>query len=429
MDKTEIDGTSQEKRLYDLIWKRTIASQMADAEIEKTTAEIGAMGDHKFIAQGEVVKFDGFIKVYRESVDDEEQQDDFSHTLPQLTEGQELTRREIQATERFTQGPQRYTEATLVRKMEELGIGRPSTYAATVDTLTRERGYAVKGDKEGKSFKVINLSLEGGEIKAREKTETVGAEKGKLLPQEIGLVVTDYLVGNFSDILDYDFTANIEEDFDRVAGGEMYWADAISAFYKPFHEHVGAVMADRTYSKVTREIGIAPDGEKVIASFGKFGAYVQKGEGENRKSASLEKDQLIETITLEEALKLLELPRRVGEIDGVEVIATKGRFGPYIKYGSKNFKLPRGKSPLTITLKECADLIAETPAEAVAPVVVADFGDIRIISGRYGPYIKKGESNYKIPKGTDAASLTEEDCKNIIQSTSPTGKFVRRNKK
>jgi DNA topoisomerase-1 len=335
----------------------------------------------------------------------------------------------ISALSKFTAPPQRYSEVTLVKKLEELGIGRPSTYAATVDTLTRGRGYAVKGDKPGIAYEVKNLTLKGSVIKESMKKEVVGAEKGKLLPQEIGLIVTDFLVDNFADILDYDFTANVEEDFDEIAAGERDWSSTIGEFYTPFHNNVEKVLQEKGYSRVTRELGLAPDGQMVIASFGKFGAYVQKGDGENRQSASLGKDQLIETITLADALKLLELPRTVGKIAGLDVIATRGKFGPYLKYGVRNVKLPRGKDPLTISLEECEALLAENPADKPAQEVLAEFGDIKIINGRYGPYIKQGDSNYKIPKGTDASSLTAADCQAIIASSGPTKKFVRGGKK
>ena len=372
--------------------------------------------------------FDGFMKVYMEGRDDDSQ-DDVEIMLPSLNAGDPLTEHGVYALSKFTAPPQRYSEVTLVKKLEELGIGRPSTYAATVDTLTRGRGYAVKGDKPGTVYEVKNLTLKGSVIKESVKKEVVGAEKGKLLPQEIGLIVTDFLVDNFADVLDYDFTATVEEDFDKIADGKKDWSSTIGSFYRPFHNNVEKVLQEKGYSRVTRELGLAPDGQMVTATFGKFGAYVQKGEGENRQSASLGKDQLIETITLSDALKLLELPRTVGKIMGLDVIATRGKFGPYLKYGVRNVKLPRGKDPLTITLEECEALINETPAEKPAQEIIAEFGDIKIINGRYGPYIKQGESNYKIPRGKDAASLTEADCQAIISENGPTKKFVRRGNK
>ena len=422
-----IDGTPQEKKLYELIWKRTIASQMAESRVMNTSLKVASdRRPEQYGVQSQEMLFDGFMKVYLEGRDDEDPADAEEVMLPVLNEGDTLQECGINALCKFTAPPVRYSEPTLVKKLEELGIGRPSTYAATVDTLTRGRGYVVKGDKEGQNYKVTNLSLKGSTIKAAEKKETVGAEKGKLLPQDIGIIVTDFLVNNFTDILDYDFTANVETDFDQVAEGHKAWADTIEAFYTPFHKHVEEVMQDRNYSKVTREIGVAPDGDKVIAAFGKFGPYVQKGEGEKRQSASLGKGQLIETITLEEALKLLELPRVVGQLDGVDVVATRGKFGPYLKYGSKNVKLPRSADPLTVSLEECEKLIRDVSEEKPANTYIAEFGDIKVVNGRYGPYIKQGTSNFKIPKGADAASLTEADCQAIIAQSEPTKKFSRK---
>jgi DNA topoisomerase-1 len=423
LDNTDIEGTAQEKKLYELIWKRTIASQMTESRVMNTSLKISSdKRPERYGLQSVQLLFDGFMKVYLESRDDEEPEGE-EILLPDLPKGSLMLENGVSAQCKYTAPPARYSEATLVKKLEELGIGRPSTYAATVDTLTRGRGYAVKGDKEGKSFKVNNLSLKNGIIKTSQKTEVTGAEKGKLLPQEIGLIVTDFLVENFSAILDYDFTANVEADFDQVAEGKKVWNETIASFYKPFHSHVEQVLADRNYSKVSREIGIAPDGQKVIAAFGKFGPYVQKGEGENRQSASLGKGQLIETLTLDEALKLLELPRTVGQVDGVDIVALRGRFGPYLKYGDRNVKLPKGMDPLKVSLEECAALVKEADAQAAAgPVYIAEFGDIKVVKGRYGPYIKQGVSNYKIPRGKSAEKLTEADCQAIIAASEPTKK-------
>ena len=430
LDNITIDGTPQEKKLYELIWKRTVASQMAESRVMNTSLKVSMdKRPEQYGIQSVELLFDGFMKVYLEGRDDDEPADTEEVVLPELHRGGLLLEEGVNALCKFTVPPMRYSEATLVKKLEELGIGRPSTYAATVDTLTRGRGYVAKGDKPGQSFKVTNLSLKGLTIKSTQKTETVGAEKGKLLPQEIGLIVTDFLVGNFTDILDYDFTANVEADFDDVAEGKKEWSRTINAFYKPFHKHVEEVMQDRTYNKVIREIGTAPDGDKVIAAFGKFGPYVQKGDGEKRQSASLGKGQLIETITLEEALKLLELPRTVGQVDGVDVVATRGKFGPYLKYGSKNVKLPRSADPLTISLEECEALIRESSDDKATGTYIAEFGDIKVVNGRYGPYIKQGTSNFKIPRGTDAASLTEADCQAIIAGSEPTKKFTRKSRK
>ena len=425
IENVSIDGTAQEKKLYELIWKRTIASQMTESRVMNTTLKVGLdKRTERYGLQSVELLFDGFMKVYLESRDDDES-DQEEVVLPELHQGDRMLEQGVSALCKYTTPPARYSEATLVKKLEELGIGRPSTYAATVDTLTRGRGYAVKGDKEGQSFQVTNLTLKNGTIKSSTKKETVGAEKGKLLPQEIGLIVTDYLVGNFTDILDYDFTANVEADFDEVAEGKKQWNAAIAAFYAPFHAHVEQVLSDHSYSKVTRELGVAPDGEKVIAAFGKFGPYVQKGEGEKRQSASLGKGQLIETLTLADALKLLELPRTVGQLDGVDIVATRGRFGPYLKYGDRNVKLPKGADPLKITLEECISLIKEQDeATKVAAAPIAEFGDIKVLNGRYGPYIKQGVTNYKIPRGKDAAQLTEAECQAIIAAAGTTKKYT-----
>ncbi len=429
IDNVSIEGTAQEKKLYELIWKRTIASQMAESRVMNTTLKVGSdKRPERYGLQSVELIFDGFMKVYLEGHDDEGP-DPEEVVLPELQQGTVMLAKEVSALCKYTAPPARYSEATLVKKLEELGIGRPSTYAATVDTLTRGRGYAVKGDKEGLSFQVTNLTLKNGAVTSSAKKETVGAEKGKLLPQEIGLIVTDYLVGNFTDILDYDFTANVEADFDQVAEGKKPWNAAIAAFYTPFHAHVEQVLSDHTYSKVSRELGIAPDGEKVIAAFGKFGPYVQKGEGEKRQSASLGRGQLIETLTLAEALKLLELPRTVGQLEGTDIIATRGRFGPYLKYGERNITLPKGADPLKITLEECIGLIREDAAASkTANAPIAEFGDIKVLNGRYGPYIKQGVTNYKIPRGKDAASLTEADCQAIIDAAGP-GKNLKGKRK
>ena len=430
IDRTEIDGTPQEKKLYELIWKRTLASQMAESRVMNTSLKVASdKRPERFAIQAAELLFDGFMKVYMEGRDDETDSSGEDVILPQISPGDILLDKEISASCKFTLPPARYSEPALVKKLEELGIGRPSTYAATVDTLTRGRGYVVKGDKEGQTLPVTNYTLSGGTLRSSEKKETVGAEKGKLLPQEIGMIVTDYLVSHFTDILDYDFTATVEADFDEVAEGKKAWRDAIASFYTPFHAHVEDVLAEKTYNKVSRELGTAPDGQKVIAAFGKFGAYVQKGEGENRQSASLGRGQLIETLTLEEALKLLELPRTVGQYEGTDIVALKGRFGPYLKYGDKNVRLPRTEDPLTVSLDKCIALINESLSEKQAPAFIADFGEIKVVNGRYGPYIKMGDSNYKIPKGTDAATLTESDCQAIIDNSAPTSKFKKRSKK
>ena len=428
IDNPTINGTPQEQRLYELIWKRTVASQMADAKILKTDIKVACSNaSEKFNIQASQVLFDGFLKLYIESTDDP-QQDDEEIILPELNIGDRMFENGINADCKFTSAPSRYTDASLIKKLEELEIGRPSTYAPTITTLTKARGYVAKGDKSGEKHQVTNLSLKNGVIKSSGKTEVVGAEKGRLLPQEIGIIVTDYLVKNFPQILDYKFTANVEEDFDRITEGELEWSKLISDFYGPFHNSVQETMSSKEYgSAASRELGLAPDGQMLVARFGQYGAYVQKGDGENKQYASLGVGQLIESITLEEALKLFELPRNVGQYNGIDIICTKGRFGPYIKYGDKNVSLPRGTDPLKIDLEACIKLI-DNSQSATKGGVLAEYADsdIQVIDGAYGPYIKHAGSNYKIPKGTDASTLTEEKCKEIISSSEPTGRKKRR---
>ena len=428
MENTSIEGTAQEQKLYSLIWKRTIASQMADARILKTDIKIASdKREEKFALQASQVLFDGFLKVYMESSDD--QQDDEEVLLPELHTGDVMTPLSFASDCKFTTPPSRFSEATLVKKLEELGIGRPSTYAPTITTLTTGRGYIVKGDKEGEKVQVECLSMKNGVIKEESRTETVGAEKGKLLPQEIGMIVTDYLVKNFHTILGYDFTANVEKDFDKIADGDLEWAKVIGEFYSPFHKKVEEVLHDNEYSHVSRDLGTDPsDGEPGIAKFGQYGPYIQKGEGDKKQYAHLAPGQLIESITLEDALKLFLLPRTVGQYNGIDIIATKGRFGPYLKYGDKNVSLPRGKDPLTVTLEECIATIESAADKTGANSVMAEFTEsgIQVINGRYGPYLKQNGSNYKIPKGTDAAALTEEKCKEIISASEPTSRSSRR---
>ena len=422
IDRTAISGTTQEQRLYELIWRRTVASQMADAKVLRTDIRIGAEGiEGQFVAQSSEVLFDGFLRLYSEGRDDETQ-DEEEAILPGIASGMKLDWEQMKAECRFTAAPPRYSEATLVKKLEELGIGRPSTYAPTITTLTKARGYVVKGDKSGSVEKVTDLLLSKNGIKTEQRSETVGAEKSKLLPQDIGIIVTDFLVKNFSDILSYDFTANVEKEFDSIAEGQLAWNKVIADFYSPFHKTVEDSLSNREYSHVSRELGVDPsDGQPVVAKFGQYGPYVQKGEGENRKFANLAPGQIIESLTLEDALKLFSLPRTVGEHDGIPVVCTSGRFGPYIKYGDRNVSLPRKSNPLTITLAECVEII-EAAGTAKTREVLAEFGDIQVINGNYGPYIKYDGGNYKIPAGKDAKSLTEQDCREIIASTKPSGK-------
>lgn len=431
IENTEIEGTAQEQKLYNLIWKRTVASQMADAKVLNTTLKIASdKRPEKFNAQATQILFDGFLKIYMEGTDNQESEED-EVMLPDLQTGTRMTDKGILAECKFTAAPQRYSEATLVKKLEELGIGRPSTYAPTIATLTTGRGYIVKGDKEGKKVVVNDLELKDGIVKDVTRTESIGAERGKLLPQEIGMIVTDYLEKYFTDIVDYDFTANVEKDFDQIAGGNLVWNEVIAGFYSPFHKKVEEVLNDGNYSHVSKDLGTDGDGNRFVAKFGKFGPFIQKGEGENVQYASLGKGQLIEDLTLEDALKLFQLPRTVGKYKDVDVVALKGRFGPFIKYGDKNFSIPRGKDPLTITLEECSGIIEEGLNKSAANPVMAEYkdSDIQVINGRYGPYIKHAGSNYKIPKGTDAARLTEEACLEIINNSKPTEKGRRRYKK
>ena len=428
---TSIEGTPQEQKLYNLIWKRTIASQMADASLLNTNIRIvNDRREEKFAVQATQIVFDGFLKVYMESYDD--QQDEQEVILPALNVGDRMIPQSFSSSGKFTTPPPRYSEASLVKKLEELGIGRPATYGTIISTLTTGRGYIVKGDKEGEKIPVTCLSMKNGIITESMKAEPVGAEKGKLLPQEIGMIVTDYLVKNFGNIMDYDFTANVENDFDKVAKGQLRWNKLIAEFYAPFHKKVEDVLESREYgSRVSRELGKDPsDGQPIVAKFGQYGPYIQKGEGENRQFAHLAPGQLIESITLEEALRLFLLPRKVGSYNGIDIIATKGKFGPYLKYGDKNTSLPRGKDPLTVTLEECISLIESISEKASANTPMLEFteSDIHVINGRYGPYIKHDGRNFKIPKGIDAATLTEEKCKEIIASTEPTKKTFRRRK-
>ncbi len=413
---TDIEGTAQEKKLYELIWKRTVASQMAEAKVLGTSIKVASdKRPEQYGIQATEVLFDGFLKLYMEGSDDEVQED--NTILPPMQVGNPLQMRSVAAECKFSQAPARYSEATLVKKLEELGIGRPSTYAPTISTLTTGRGYIFKGDVEGRKVPVTNLTLKGGTVTASAKTETVGAERAKLIPQEIGIVVSDFLVENFPRIMDYDFTATVEQDFDSIAEGKQVWNEVISSFYGDFHQKVDATMHDGQYTHVERVLGVDPaDGRQVVARFGQFGAYVQKGDGDDRQSASLAKGQLIETLTLEEALKLLEFPRRVGNYEGIDIQVLKGRFGPYLKYGDKNISLPRGADPLRISPEECIQLVKDAVSGASATPVLKEFeaAGISVLNGRYGPYIKYDGRNFRIPRGTDAAALTEEDCRRII---------------
>ena len=412
----DIEGTATEKRLYNLIWKRTVACQMADAVVEKTDVEIrGSRIAEKFLASGEQILFDGFLKVYIEGRDDEESEN--LTVLPTLGEGQLLNCNQISAIQKYTQHLPRYSEASLVKKLEELGIGRPSTYASTVSTLIT-RGYIIKGDKPGLDQEVCQLDLRDGQITRSVRHEKTGAEKKKLLPENIGIVVTDFLAANFADILDYGFTAQVEESFDKVAKGRLSWDKVISDFYGPFHKEVDGSLQDQEHTRSERLIGYDPvSGKPISARIGRFGPLLQKGASDDpdKQFVSLRKGQLIETITLEDALQLFALPRVVGHYGDAEITTAIGRFGPYVKYDGHFVSLAKGQDPYTLTEEQAIALIEESRNKETKKVI-ADFTDagIQILNGRYGPYLKKGKENYRIPKKQDAASLTLEDCLAII---------------
>ena len=432
ISNTDIDGTPQEKKLYNLIWKRTVASQMEDARMLNTTMKLSSdKREECFTIQAAQVLFDGFLKLYLEGSDETAEDEGNDAILPQIAIGDSFNCLSINADGKFTQPPYRYSEATLVKKLEELGIGRPSTYAPTITTLTTSRGYVAKGDFEGRSESVENLTLKNGKISSRTKTESIGSEKGKLLPQEIGIIVSDYLVENFPKIMDYDFTANVEKDFDSIAEGKKVWNSVISEFYTPFHGKVEATLEDKQYSRKERLLGVDPaDGLEVYAKYGQFGSYVTKGDGGNKVSASLAKGQLIENITLEQALSLFQLPRQLGEMDGQALSIHKGRYGAYIKLGDRNISLPKGYDPLTVSAEQVHQIVSES-GEKAQKEIINEFkqSDIAIINGRYGPYIKHAGQNYKIPKGKDAVSLSEQDCLDIIAQGAPTGRSSRFGKK
>lgn len=424
---TEISGTPQEKRLYELIRKRTIASQMADATLERTTISIGISDEkEKFVALGEVLTFDGFLQVYRESSDDETEQAQENGLLPPVRLNDSLSLQQAVATERFSQRPPRYTEASLVRRLEELGIGRPSTYAPTIQTI-QNREYVVKGDKEGVQRTYMVLTLNKGRVTKKKQTETIGADRGKLLPTDIGTVVNDFLMECFPSVMDYNFTASVEKEFDAIADGEMVWTEAIDKFYKMFHPIVEQVAAVRTEHKVgERELGIDPkSGKPVFVKIGRFGPVAQIGiakvddkDGEKPRFATLLKGQSIETITLEEALKLFELPRTVGEFEGKPITAAVGRFGPFVVHDGKFTSIPKGLTPVSITLEEAIDLILKK-RQTDEQRFIKKFDEepeLEILKGRFGPYINYKGKNYRIPKSLgDPLELTLEDCRNLIE--------------
>lgn len=435
MENAKIEGTPQERKLYDLIWKRTIASQMADAEVEKTTVTIAISNETEtFTATGEVVKFDGFLRVYRESYDDDvETQEDEARLLPPLKKGQKLEHEGITATERFTQHPPRYTEASLVRKLEELGIGRPSTYAPTISTI-QQREYVIKGEKAGEERTYNVLNLQGNEITDNNHTEITGAEKSKLMPTDTGIVVNDFLIEYFPDILDYNFTASVEKQFDEIAEGDKQWTAILKTFYKKFHPSVENTLAAKTAHKAgERILGTDPvSGKQVSVKIGRFGPVAQIGTAEDEEKprfAQVKKEMSIETITLEEALELFKLPRTLGEYEGKNVVVGAGRFGPYIQNNGLYASLPKTMDPMTVTLEEAIELL-QKKQEAEAQKHIKKFEEepeLEILNGRYGPYIAYKGSNYKIPKDIIPQDLSLQACLEIVklQSDKETGKSKR----
>ncbi len=438
VDQKTIDASPQEKRLYSLIWKRAVASQMADAEMEKTTVEISArQSGARFTVTGEVVRFDGFLKVYMEGRDDDNTDDTSDQgLLPHFSKGMTLTLEDMTATERFTQQPPRYTEASLVKKMEELGIGRPSTYAPTISTI-QQRGYVEKGEKEGTEREFVVLSLDGGKIARRVRTETVGSEKGKLVPTDVGEVVNEFLTEYFPDILDYNFTAQVEEKFDRIAEGKLPWHNEIQSFYTGFHPAVDSAMNMRLEHKVgERILGVDPKTDKPVSvKIGRYGPMIQLGDGDGEEKpqfASLLKGQSVSTITLEEALKLFEFPRHIGEYEGSDLTVAIGRYGPYVKFDGKFISIPKEYSPAHLTLDEAVALIEEKRREEANRIVKTFPEDesVQILNGRYGIYIACGKNNYKIPKTVaDPAALSLEECREIIADQDSKPKRPARRKK
>lgn len=428
----DITGTAQEKKLYNLIWKRTIASQMADAQVEKTQVEISISGRKEmFEASGEVVKFDGFLKVYFESNEDENVTGEF-HTLPPMKVGNVLTHKEVVATQRFTQQPNRYSEAMLVKRLEELGIGRPSTYAPTISTI-QARDYVVKGESKGTKRNFEQITLKGSKLSTKTKSELVGNEKGKLIPTDVGMVVNDFLTKFFPQILDYNFTAKVETEFDEIAEGKKKWNDEIKEFYKDFHPEIEKVSAMRLEHKVgERILGNDPvTGKPVSVKIGRYGPLVQLGstdDSEKPRFASLQKDQSVATITLDEALKLFEMPRSLGSFEGKEVVVAIGKYGPYLKHDGKFVSVPKEVSPYSITLDEAATLIKEKRTTEAKKVLMTfdEEPELQVLNGRFGAYIVYKKQNFKIPKKYDASNLTLDDCRAIVSDEGNASKGGKR---
>lgn len=425
MDQTEIEGTPQERRLYDLIWKRTVASQMADAEIEKTTATIQISGqDAAFVATGEVIKFDGFLKVYRESFDeDSENETAEGNLLPPMETGQQLERKEIQALQRFTQHPPRYNEASLVKKLEELGIGRPSTYAPTISTI-QQREYVTKGDKGGEEKELVILTLKGDTISQQAKQTVIGAERGKLVPTDVGTVVNDFLLQYFPEIMDYNFTAEVEKKFDDIAEGKTEWTQMMKDFYGDFEPEVEKTLNAKSEHKVgERLLGTDPQsGKPVFVKIGRFGPVVQIGTAEDEEKprfAQMKNGQSLETITLEEALELFKLPRDLGTFENTTVSIGTGRFGPYVLHNKKYVSLPKGSDPMSVTLQEAIKLIIEKRQAEVERHLrkFEEEPELEVLNGRYGPYIAYKGNNYRLSKtlAERAKELTLEECMTVVK--------------
>ncbi len=435
LNRETTSGSENEKKLYNLIWKRTVASQMSEAKLEKTNIQLGiSTRVEKFIASGELLKFDGFLKLYIESTD-EEKENSVSGLLPRVNEGEKLSAKEIQATQRFTHHPPRYTEASLVKKLEELGIGRPSTYAPTISTI-QNRGYVIKEERPGVERQYLHFTMQSGDIKREKKTEITGAEKGKLFPNDIGMVVNDFLNRHFKEILSYNFTAEVEEEFDEIAEGNKEWMNMIDRFYKPFHEKVEETVEKSERSVGERVLGVDPkSGKEVRVKIGPYGPMAQigsKDDEEKPRFASLRKGQHLETISFEEALNLFRLPRKIGEYEGKEIIIGIGRFGPYARHNNKFYSLKKGvDDPYTIKKERAIELIEEK-REKDRKKLIKDFGDdFKLLNGRWGPYISYQKKNYKIPKDTDTSNLSKEGALKIIEEAekSPKKKKTGRKRK
>jgi len=436
LNQNTISGSREEQRLYELIWKRTVASQMSDAVLEKTNVKIKSSGAGKmFVASGEVVKFDGFLKVYRESTEESNEEKQEVSLLPPMAKGNPLTLVEMKSTETFTKHPPRYTEASLVRKMEELGIGRPSTYAPTISTI-QKREYVVKESRPGEKRNIRNIILKNGETKEKITKENTGNEKAKLFPTDIGVLVNRFLLQYFDDIVDYNFTSNVEKEFDEIAEGKKEWNHIIKEFYGPFHEKVQETLKNSGKFSGEKLLGKDPKtGKNVYAKIGRYGAIVQIGDTESEEKprfAGLQKGQSLETITLEEALKLFEFPRSLGEYEGEEVTVAIGRFGPYVKHNKLFYSIKKEYNPASITLEEAIQII-EDKRKAEREKLIKSFAedpDVQVLNGRWGPYLVIKKQNYKIPKDMDAASLTLEDCYAIAKDPKnmPKKRYVKKKK-